>query len=250
MEQHVTEIKEHPGLTIHMMVRNEFPTVVFALLSALPGAAKAIVVDTGSTDGTRDYLLRIQKMHPEKVELHFRDNIPDSCGWSFQRYNPPNRELTLIRQWMVRQTKTEYFWIVDGDEVYRDVTVRQIVEYLDHWPEGKSVIYIPLLWFSRDIHTLGCFQPSSYSITGRLFRKDGIHLFGTFPGEVHRYQDEDLGPHSPRAVIAHGCEPFHHYEMTMKPYRRKTIGTVPYDGPQPEVFTRFGRNGRKSLGKS
>lgn len=229
-------------VTVHCMVRDEFPTVVFALLSVLPACKQAIVVDTGSTDGTRQWLRKIKKAFPDKVRLEFRDDISNSSAWNFFRYNPPNMGLSNVRQWMINETRTEFFWILDGDEVYRDITVKQIVKTFANWPRGKRVMYIPLLWFADDIYTIGNFHPSIYGITGRLFVTRGTKMHGSFPGEMHMGPfDEDLGPRSELAAVANWMEPYHHYEMVTKPWRRKILDTAAYSGPQPEVFARYGR---------
>ncbi len=229
-------------VTIHMMVRDEFPTVVFGLLSVIDAAKKVLVVDTGSRDGTRDWLKKIQALYPNKVRLVLEDNVTDSTEWSFFRYNPPNRRLARIRQWMIDETNTPFIWIVDGDEVYRDISAKQVVRIFNDWTSGVRVVYVPLLWFARDIHTLGDFNPPIYGRTGRLFLKDGLRMHGSFPGEMHMGPDDmDLGPSSKVALHADWVEPYHHFEMVTKPWRRKVVSLAAYGGPQPEVFTRFGK---------
>lgn len=62
---------------------------------------------------------------------------------------------------------------------------------------------------------------------------------GAFPGEMAVFDGEVIVPESKRALIRRDIEPFHHYEMVMKPWRRKTIALLDYDGPQPDVFARY-----------
>jgi len=228
-------------ITLHFMCRDEFPTCVFSLLSTLPFAKKAIIVDTGSTDGTREWLQKIKDIYSDKISLQLRDDVPDSSQWSFHRYITPNRYLSEIRDKMIRETTTEFFWIVDGDEVYRNITCEQIVESIETWPKDKLVMYVPLLWFAKDINTLGCFSPASYGLTGRVFKMQGIKMHGHFPGEMHTGPNgEDLGPASELAILAKHMEPYMHYEMVTKPWRRKITGTAAYNGPIPEVFFQYG----------
>lgn len=233
------KITPSKDLSVAMMIRNENPTAFFALLSVLPGVEKAIVVDTGSTDGTIELVEEIQKEFPDKIEFH-QIKLPDSTGWSFQKHIAPNVPLGNLRAWIAEQIKTKYIWIVDGDEVYRQSTVEKIVDFCEHWPEGKNVIHIPLLWFARDIHHLAVTDPPSYPCTGRLFKREGFKISGAFPGEMAVYDGEVILPTSKSALIIQEWEPFHHYELTQKPHRRRLLEAIPYRGPQPEVFKKYG----------
>ena len=231
-------------ITVHCMVRNEEATIAYALLSVIDQAERVLITDTGSTDRTRYWLDQIKKAYPKKVDLELRNDIPDSTDWRFHQRNPPNYSLSAIRLEMIRRTQTRFIWVLDGDEIYRDISRKQVGDLVSQWPDGKRVAYLPLLWFGQDIRSLARTDPPTYGFTGRVFVNEGLLIHGAFPGEVHTYQGEDLGPESPWAFRASWIEPFHHYEMLTKPWRRKIMGALPYSGPQPEVFARYGSNGK------
>jgi len=242
----VTEDSTDRRVTVHCMVRDEYPTVVYAVMSVLAHADKMLIVDTGSVDSTRQWLWDLSQRHPDKIDLEYRDDIPDSTDWRFHRYNMPNRRLSNLRLEMIDKTQTPFIWILDGDEVYRDITCQQVRELIDKWPDGKRAAYIPLLWFANDIYSLARTEPGTYPFTGRIFLSEGLRIHGAFPGEMHTYRGQDLGYRSPLTFDARWMEPFHHYEMVTKPWRRRLLGTVPYDGPQPEVFERLtSSNGKR-----
>jgi len=235
------QIEPIDNVTVHMMVRNEHPTAFFALLSVLPAVQHAIVVDTGSDDGTFEALMSVKEAFPDKdIVLVQMDDIPDSTDWAFGRYTDPNKQLGQVRKWMAEHTATDYFWIVDGDEVYRDAALPYIQDFFRNWPAGVKVGFVPLLWFGVDIHHIAITDPATYPVTGRLFLRDGMHIVGTFPGEMAAYDGAIIGPDTPGALILQQLPPFHHYEMVTKPWRRRLLSKTPYYGPQPDVFARYG----------
>jgi glycosyltransferase involved in cell wall biosynthesis len=227
------------NLTANFMVRDEVQTILFSVMSVLPGVGKVIVVDTGSNDGTYEILQSIREAYPKKIELH-RMEMPDSTRWSFHKFIAPNPALGHIRAWLAGQTRTEYLWIVDGDEVYRNITVKRVTEFVKNWPKGKTVAFVPLLWFAEDRFHLAETNPPVYGTTGRLFRKSGLSITGAFPGEMAAYDGEIITQSSVSAILMDKWEPMHHFEMTTKPWRRKLIRSIDYDGPQPEVFEDYG----------
>ena len=137
---------------------------------------------------------------------------------------------------MIKRTQTQFIWLLDGDEVYRDITAQQCLGIFQDWPGRKRCCYIPLLWFGKDINTLAFTHPPTYGVTGRLFLARGLTVQGSFPGEMHAFGAHVLEPDSRLVFIRRDVEPFHHYELTRKPWRRQTLQEYPYDGPQPEVF--------------
>lgn len=91
-------------ITIHTIVRNEEQFVKAALLSALanPAVVRAIVWDTGSSDRTA------------KEILFIKDSRIEFC----QRGEVDRKSLVDLRQEQLSLTKTPWFLLVDGDEVW------------------------------------------------------------------------------------------------------------------------------------
>ena len=176
-----TKTETFDNVTIHLMVRDEMPSVYFALLSVLPYVNHAIIADTGSCDGTLEHLYMIKAAFPQKKIIIHAEQLKDSTGWSFHRYIEPNVELARCRQQMIEETQTDYFWIVDGDEVYSDAAALAAIHAFQNWQSGTLCCYVPLLWFAHDINTLvtRC-SPGTYPFTGRLFVTKGTHLTGVF----------------------------------------------------------------------
>jgi glycosyltransferase involved in cell wall biosynthesis len=227
------------NVTLHMMVRDENPSVFYALMSVLPFVQHVLIVDTGSTDGTAEILRAIKAAFPEKNIVLNEFQLPDSTKWSCNKRIDGNQKLAHCRKWMVEQTKTKLIWLVDGDEVYRDDGAAAVAHQCLSWPSGVYCYYIPLIWFAIDRCQLvtKC-NPATYPYTGRLFIREGLSVTGLFPGELHTYKDTII------AVGMRGTElleisPIHHLEMVQKPWRRQLFETKLYEGQQPEVFERY-----------
>lgn len=93
------------SITAHCIVKNEEHFVGYALRSVLPSVEKVIVFDTGSTDATCAVIRGIAAEFPGKVV--FEEKGP--CG---------KARHTELRQEMLDRTATDWWMIVDGDEVW------------------------------------------------------------------------------------------------------------------------------------
>lgn len=88
-------------IVAHMMVKNE-PWAWYALQSVLPWVDQVMVVDTGSTDGT------------DAILENVKDSKIDFCR---RTANNPS-EVSECRQEMLRRTKGDWLFLVDGDEIW------------------------------------------------------------------------------------------------------------------------------------
>jgi glycosyltransferase involved in cell wall biosynthesis len=151
-------------MTVHCLVRNEERFIRAALLSILPLAKRVLVYDTGSTDATLKILSSIQS---EKVQIVRK---------TFSRPS----ELTDLRNEMIGQTTTEWFMLVDGDELYPAHAVRRISEEIQTVPPTVHKIAI------RRVHFLGSFNfVSRVDSTGRIYRTKNVRWR---PGAPPRYR--------------------------------------------------------------
>ena len=225
-------------VTVHMMCRDE-PLAHFALLSVLPFIHRALVIDTGSTDETYRRLEAVKMMFPEKHIVLRQERLQDSTKWSLSERPIPNYELSACRQRMIEETETRFIWVVDGDEVYLEETAKAVVKEFRNWPIKRLCAFVPLIWFGRSKYELILNSlPKTYPFAGRLFIREGLSIVGFFPGELHGYDGVAAHWSFSRMDALNEVTPLHHYEILCKPWRRKVLSTMPYEGTQPEVFDR------------
>ncbi len=92
-------------ITAHCLVKNEENFIYYAIKSVVDFVDSIIVFDTGSTDRTAEIIRGLAKEYPNKI-------IFEEKGVS------DGKRHTELRQEMISRTKTDWFMILDGDEVW------------------------------------------------------------------------------------------------------------------------------------
>ncbi len=84
-------------------------------MSVVDYVDKIILWDTGSTDKTVGIIKELQKIKGDKIE--FREVGSVSI-----------EEFTKVRQQMLEETKSDWFMILDGDEVWWEGSIKKMIE--------------------------------------------------------------------------------------------------------------------------
>ncbi len=122
-------------LTAHCLVRNEEKWVWYAINSVLEFVDKVLVYDTGSTDKTVEIIKSISN---PKVILEQKGRVN-------------KKQYTRLRQEMLERTKTFWFLILDGDEVWSRKSIKELRVSIDNAPQIKEAVVVPLWLCVGDI---------------------------------------------------------------------------------------------------
>ena len=162
------------NITAHMVVKNEDQWVWFAIQSILPHVSTLLVTDTGSTDHTLEIIKNISSS--KIILLQVNTNNP--------------QQITDIRQTQLNLTKTDWFWLIDGDEIYPDKTAKEIIHATNSNFEGVVVRRYDLLGdvYHRQRESIGQYQIFGRKghLLGRVFNKKkikGLYVKGVYPNE-------------------------------------------------------------------
>lgn len=136
-----------------MVVKNEDRFVWYAITSVLPYVRQFIIFDTGSTDNTVSI---IRSFSDKKIIFQEKGGVNA-------------HELVQLRQKQIEMTKTDWIWIVDGDEVYPQKTVKKVLNKLSK-------------------------EKSLYGII--------VHRYDLL-GDIYHYQDETVGSYNQFGKIGH-----------------------------------------------
>ena len=172
-------------VTAHMVVMNEEKWIWFAIKSVVDYMDRLIIYDTGSTDKTVEIIGWFLK-HPE-----YGGKI------TFEEKGRVNREkFVKLRNEQVERTSTDYFLVIDGDEVYTQKQMEELIERINS-KENYDVGIMPFICCGGDIYHYRDPRRETYThgdkkgaFTMRLFSKHipGIHC-GSPDGKWDGYYD-------------------------------------------------------------
>jgi glycosyltransferase involved in cell wall biosynthesis len=172
------------GITTHTIIRNEDCYVWYALNSVIDYVDRMIIYDTGSTDHTREILNNFKN---PKVEVSF---YPDCDA----------KKISKLRQKQLEDTKTEWFLILDGDEVWWQQSIQAVSDLIHQAPEKLWGIITPTINCIGDIYHYQEEKAGHYNFAGhtghlavRAIRNlPGLHLAGLYPLEGYYDQNNKL----------------------------------------------------------
>lgn len=101
----------------HSLVKNEERYLWFAVESVIDHIDKLLLWDTGSSDKTKDIIKLLKNKHKDKIEARF-----------FGEVTP--EQFTQVRQEMLKVTKSDWFIIVDGDEVWWNEGIKELTDFI------------------------------------------------------------------------------------------------------------------------
>lgn len=164
-------------ITAHMVVKNEDRFIWYAISSVLPYVDKFIIFDSGSSDNTIKIITSIKS---KKIIFKSRTAIRA-------------QDISNIRQEQIERTDTDWFWIVDGDEIYPFSLCKEIVHTVNLNGEKLDGIIVGRYDLLGDIYHYQDESVGSYNICGkighyvlRLLNKKNIsrlHVEGKYPNE-------------------------------------------------------------------
>lgn len=171
-------------ITGHMIVVNEDQFIWFAISSVLPFLEKLIIYDTGSVDETVEI---IKSFKNSKIVFEEKGKVtPD--------------QLVSLRREQIEKTKTQFFLLVDGDEIWPEKNLNLICQTAVNMPKDKLAIFCRTRNCVGDIYHYLPESAGRYKIAGhkghlniRLFRKTpDVSVIGTYPLEAYTYAGQPI----------------------------------------------------------
>lgn len=164
-------------LTVQMIVKNEDRWVWYAIASVINYASHLLIFDTGSEDKTVDIINTFPK---NKITFEKKGSI-----------NP--NQLTRLRQEQLERTKTNWFMIVDGDEIWPKNSVIRLLDVIKKSKSSEIGIVVKSHVCIGDILHSQDEKAGKYIIKNRIghyniraYKKlESYHWTGEYPNEAY-----------------------------------------------------------------
>lgn len=164
-------------LTAHTIMKNEENWIWYAIRSVLPFMDHVIVFDTGSSDRT---LPIVKTIHSPKVALE-------------EKGTQDREGLISLRNEMLARTETDWFLLVDGDEIWPSSAMKLVVEKIAKAPEDLWGIVVRTRNCVGDVWHYQSERAGKYELVGRkghlsirAYRKiPGYRWKGVYPLEAY-----------------------------------------------------------------
>jgi glycosyltransferase involved in cell wall biosynthesis len=103
---------------VHCLVKNEEKYLWFSVMSVIDYVDKVFIWDTGSSDKTLQIIEEIEKARPGKVYFKEVGDVDIN-------------EFTSVRQKMLDETESDWFILVDGDEVWWNESIAKTISIIE-----------------------------------------------------------------------------------------------------------------------
>ncbi len=143
-------------VSAHVMVKNEYRFLWYSVMSIIDHVDRVLLWDTGSTDGTIEIIQEIVKAPESKGKVYFKNHLVDPF------------DEQLVRQQMLDSDTSEWFLVVDGDEIWWESSIRQVTDAIKEIGDSYESIVIPTINTVGDIFHHQEKQAGNYRLAGRV----------------------------------------------------------------------------------
>lgn len=158
------------------LIKNEERWLWYSVTSVIDHVDKLLLWDTGSTDGSGQIEKELVKKYPDKIIL--KQKIQDTA-----------EEFTKVRQEMLEETKSDWFIVVDGDEIWYENSIKKVIEMINDTDDNIESVVVPTINLVGDIFHHQDSSSGKYKIAGKVGHFNLRAINRNIPGL------QSLGPH-------------------------------------------------------
>ncbi len=141
-------------ITAHTIVKNEANFVWYSLNCVFEYMDEMLIWDTGSTDGTWEIIQEFRKKDPQKIKI--------------ERFAQTEFDEQKIRKQMLDETKTDWFMVLDGDEIWWDSSIKKVCEKILTSKKYLESIVVPTVNLVGDMYHYQGQDAGNYHLAGKV----------------------------------------------------------------------------------
>jgi len=139
----------------HCLVKNEENYLWFSVMSMIDYVDKVFIWDTGSSDKTLQIIKEIEKARPGKIYFKEVGDVDIN-------------EFTSTRRKMLDETDSDWFILVDGDEIWWEDGIRYLISIINKNGEELDSIVNGYINLVGDIYHFQDKNAAGYKIDGKI----------------------------------------------------------------------------------
>lgn len=120
------------------LVKNEANWLWYSVSSIVDYVERILLWDTGSTDESLEIEKELVKKYPGKIILNYREQKTPE-------------DFTKVRQEMLDATKSDWFVVLDGDEIWFEDSIKKVLNAINDEGEKIESIVVPTINLVGDI---------------------------------------------------------------------------------------------------
>jgi glycosyltransferase involved in cell wall biosynthesis len=142
------------SISAHVMAKNEARFIWYSVMSVINSVDEVLIWDTGSTDATSNIIQTIKKNFSRKVTV------------KVEKMSTFDEE--YVRQKMLDQVKTDWFIVVDADEVWWNDSIEKVVSVIRTEGDKYESIVTPTINLVGDMYHYQEEKAGNYRLLGRV----------------------------------------------------------------------------------
>lgn len=211
-------------LTPVVLVKNDEFFLPYALEASWGFFGRYVIYNIGSTDRTQEIIERFVDSCPDDVEFYIRH---------YPHVDPAIQG--AFRNSMIAEARSEYYFILDADEVYTSESYYALIRGVERMEKNKQLLY----GIVRRVEVCGDLK-TAYGLKSRvphhrLYHRKAIWV-GSHPGEAPFYpQKDDVQTWIDDVVCYHfhGCERSSKDPEVPRRIERRSRGTYKPGSTEP-----------------
>lgn len=136
------------------IVKNEDKFLWFGLMSVIDFLDKILIWDTDSKDKTIDIIKDVSKRKPGKIIFEKVGSVDE-------------KKFSNLRQKMLEQTKSDWLFVLDGDEVWWEKSIKKVIGKIHETGHKLDLVVTPFYSIVGDIYHYQGKEAGKYNLAGK-----------------------------------------------------------------------------------